>query len=166
MAYSFPIVGNMLPPKTDTRNPKPEMSFPKWAMQRTPASATKDAGVPKPEMLGRPRPVNRKPASDISLILSTISDIGYFCLLMIYRKQPGRAVSGEAAPGEQAPTGADWPGFCLSASFRLWLTVMGYGTHRREPRGYGDDQARRGKGYPQGATYPCLCGRSESRPQR
>ena len=68
---------------------------------------------------------------------------------MIYRIEPGRAVSGEAAPGEQAPTGADWPGSILSASFRLWLTVMGCGTHRRAPRGNGDDQARRGKGYPQ-----------------
>jgi len=38
---------------------------------------------------------------------------------MIYREEPGLAVSGEAAPGEQAPTGADWPGFYLSASFRL-----------------------------------------------
>jgi len=73
----------------------------------------------------------------------------FFSLLMIYREQPGRAVSGEAAPGEQAPTGADWPGFYLSASFRLWLTVVVCGTHRREPRGNGDDQARRGKGYPQ-----------------
>ena len=68
---------------------------------------------------------------------------------MIYREQPGRAVSGEAAPGEQAPTGAAWPGFYLSARFRLWLTVVGCGTHRQEPRGNGDDQARRGKGYPQ-----------------
>ena len=75
---------------------------------------------------------------------------------MIYREEPGRAVSGEAAPGEQAPTGADWPGFYLSARFRLWLTVVGCGTHRREPRGNGDDQARRGKGYPQGAPDPCL----------
>jgi hypothetical protein len=40
-------------------------------------------------------------------------------LLMIYREQPGRAVSGEAAHREQALTGADWPGFYLSASFRL-----------------------------------------------
>lgn len=76
-------------------------------------------------------------------------NILFFRLLMIYREQPGRAVSGEAAPGEQAPTGADWPGFYLSASFRLWLTVGGCGTHRQEPRGNGDDQARRGKGYPQ-----------------
>ncbi len=79
-----------------------------------------------------------------------------FRLLMIYREQPGRAVSGEAAPGEQAPTGADRPGFCLSASFRLWLTIVRCGTHRREPRGNGDDQARRGKGYPQGAPDLCL----------
>jgi len=42
---------------------------------------------------------------------------------MIYREEPGRAVSGEAAPGEQAPTGADWPGFYLSARFRLWSVV-------------------------------------------
>ena len=116
MAYSFPIVGNMLPPKTDTRNPKPEIGFPKWAMQRTSASATKDACVPKPEMLRTP--TSGEPASDISLILSTISDTGYFCLLMIYREEPGRAVSGEAAPGEQAPTGAAWPGSSLSARFR------------------------------------------------
>ena len=40
-----------------------------------------------------------------------------FRLLMIYREEPGRAVAGEAAPGEQAPTGADWPGFFLSARF-------------------------------------------------
>lgn len=52
----------------------------------------------------------------------------FFPLLMIYREQPGRAVSGEAAPGEQAPTGADWPGFYLSARFRLRLTVVGCGT--------------------------------------
>jgi len=44
-----------------------------------------------------------------------------FPLLMIYREQPGRAVSGEAALREQAPTGADWPGFCLSA--RLCLSL-------------------------------------------
>ena len=156
MAYSFPIVGNMLPPKTDMRNQKPEMSFPKWAIQRTPASATEDAGVPKLEMHGRPRPVNRKPTSDILLILSTISDIEYSPLLMIYREQPGRAVSGEAAPGEQAPTGADGPGFFLSARFDVELSFGRHGTLRREPRGNGDDQARRGKGYPQGAPDPCL----------
>ena len=146
----------MLPPKTDARNPKPEMSFPKWATQRTPTSATKDVGVPKPEMLGRPRPVNRKPASDISLILSTISDTGYFFLLMIYREEPGRAVSGEAAPGEQAPTGADGPGFFLSARFDFELSFGRCGAPRRVSRGNGDDQARRGKGYPQGAPDPCL----------
>ncbi|WP_277021043.1 hypothetical protein [Paracoccus hibiscisoli] len=83
MAYSFPVVGNMLPPKTDRRNPQPEMGFPKLAIQRTPVSATGDAVVPKPEMRGRPRPVNRKPASDILPILSTISGIENFRLLMI-----------------------------------------------------------------------------------
>jgi len=75
---------------------------------------------------------------------------------MIYREQAGRAVSGEAAPGEQAPTGTDWPGFYLSARFDFELSFGRRGTLRREPRGNGDDQARRGKGYPQGAPYSCL----------
>lgn len=75
---------------------------------------------------------------------------------MIYREEPGRAVSGEAAPGEQAPTGADWPGSFLSARFDFNLSFGRRGTHRRASRGNGDDQARRGKGYPQGATEPCL----------
>lgn len=44
---------------------------------------------------------------------------------MIYREQPGRAVAGEAAPGEQAPTGADWPGFCLSATLTLKCRLAG-----------------------------------------
>jgi len=32
-------------------------------------------------------------------------------------------VSGEAAAREQAPTGADWPGFYLSAGCSAWITV-------------------------------------------
>ena len=71
---------------------------------------------------------------------------------MIYRKEPGRAVSGEAAPGEQAPTGADWPGFYLSARFDFEMSFGRRRTLRRAPCGNGDDQARRGKGYPQGST--------------
>ena len=80
----------------------------------------------------------------------------FFFLLMIYREEPGRAVSGEAAPGEQAPTGADWPGFFLSARFDFQLSFDRLGTPRRASRGNGDDQARRGKGYPQGAPDRCL----------
>ena len=47
---------------------------------------------------------------------------------MIYREEPGRTVSGEAAPGEQAPTGADWPGFSLSARFDFELSFGKLGT--------------------------------------
>ena len=79
-----------------------------------------------------------------------------FPLLMIYREEPGRAVSGEAAPGEQAPTGADWPGFFLSAHVDFEMSFGRCETPRRASRGNGDDQARRGKGYPQGAPDPCL----------
>jgi len=70
---------------------------------------------------------------------------------MIYRKEPGRAVSGEAAPGEQAPTGAARPGFFLSARFDFEMSFCKLGTPRWAPRGNGDNQARRGKGYPQRA---------------
>ena len=75
---------------------------------------------------------------------------------MIYREEPGRAVSGEAAPGEQAPTGADWPGSSLSAGFDFEMSFGRHGTHRCAFRGNGDDQARRGKGCPQGTPDPCL----------
>lgn len=47
----------------------------------------------------------------------------------------------------------------LPEEFGKWSSVyrrFRLGTPRRELRGNGDDQARRGKGYPQGAPDRCL----------
>ena len=61
---------------------------------------------------------------------------------MIYREQPGQSVSGEAAPGEQAPTDTDWPGFTcqraltlkcrLASTGRLGESRAGMGMIRQE----------------------------------
>ena len=56
---------------------------------------------------------------------------------MIYREGPGRAVSGEAAPGEQAPTGADWPGFSCQRALTLKCRLAGAGRLGARPAGMG-----------------------------
>ena len=74
-----------------------------------------------PVHLGEQTPVHLDEQTPLKISFKNNTEI--LSSSMIYREQPGRAVSGEAAPGEQAPTGADWPGFFPASE----VSTLAYG---------------------------------------